>query len=654
LPESDLQQPASPLNSFASLVRALVLCVIAPYLLGATANSPPSVHPAQSLINRATAAMRSDPEASRAAAESALDELKRQPDIDLSIRARLILCDYYGERDYAAAARQLEFAIAVLPQAQRPGLRAGVLTCQADITEAAGDIVRAAAFLEQAVQIATDTKDDEMLADALYSRGALVGVQGNFANGLADLRRAQMLYDRLNMPSHALTVHNNIAILYSRMGDYSKALEIHTITVKSQRKAGMRRDLAITLHNIGRTNEHLENWDAASRAFSESLSISRELHYARGEAYALRGMAEVSIAQNDAREALTILDEASVLQKQISDASLGARIQLSRGKALHQLRRLSESIAALEQARKYYTQADAVIELDATDNELANVYADLGSWRTAYEYRVQAQTIEQHLFRNRFDQRFATLKVEFDTAAKEKQNAALIRENQANEKALIQERRVDQWQVAVIGLAFLLLTLLAMIAWHQRRASLSMRGLAMTDELTGVPNRRSALRALERIMEQAAPTPCAVLLVDIDHFKSINDKHGHPEGDAALKLIASKLRSLVHEPASLGRLGGEEFMVVLPDTTMDRARETAELYRTQIAALDAQRWRADQRITVSIGISVSIPGRDNPTLMMQRADAALYLAKHAGRNCVKTEADIVVDIEVGKSVATTS
>jgi diguanylate cyclase (GGDEF)-like protein len=612
---------------------------VGPALAVATDSSAPA-HPAYNLVERATLAMRSDPDASRGSAEAALDALKRTPDADLSIRARLILCDYYGERDSETAIRQLEFAIALLPQARRPGLRAGVLNCQGDILEASGDVAKAITYFEQAVTVATEAKDDEMLAQALFSRGSLVGIQGNFANGLADLRRAQVLFDRLKMPLHAITVHNNIAILYSRMGDYTQALEIYKMTLRSQRRAGMRRDSALTLHNIGRTNEHLSQWTSASQAFNESLSISRDLHYARGEAYALRGIAAATAAQGDPRAALEILDKAGALQKQIADASLGARIQLARGKALHQLHRLHESIAALEQARKYYADADALIDLGATLDALAEVHAEQGNWRTAYDFTSEARAIEQKLFRNRFDQRFATLKVEFDTAAKDKENELLTRENQANQRALTQEHNVQNLQAVVIALAILLLALLAVIAWRQRRASLKMRGLAMTDELTGVPNRRAALRALARQTEPAPATPCAVLIVDIDHFKSINDKHGHPEGDEALKAIAATLRSLVHEPASLGRLGGEEFIVILPSTSLEQARDSAEHIREQIAAMDMRRWRDEQRITVSIGVSVAAPENDNPTALMQRADAALYRAKRAGRNCVKTQADI--------------
>jgi diguanylate cyclase (GGDEF)-like protein len=579
------------------------------------------------------------------AAESALESLKRTPNPDLSIQARLILCNYYGERDHRAAVGQLEFAIALLPLARRAGLRAGVLTCQGDITEAAGDIDKASEFLNQAVQIAETTKDDEMLANALYSRGALAGIQGNFANGLADLQKAQGLFERLHMTQHALSVHNNIAILYSRMGDFSKALEIYVKTLKDQRKAGMRRDSALTLHNIGRTNEHLAQWDKALQAFLESLAISRDLQYARGQAYALRGIAAATAGQGDPHAALKFLDEASALQKQISDAALVARIQLARGKILHQLNRLNESTIVLEQARRYYTQASAMIDLGDTDEELATVYAAQGYWRIAYEYRAQAQAIEQKLFRSRFDQRFATLKVEFDTAAKEKENELLTRENQANQRALAQEHNVQQLQAIVIALGVLLLIAFGTVAWQQRKTSVRMRNLAMTDELTGVPNRRAALRRLEAIVHRRDSALCALMIIDIDHFKKINDKHGHPEGDEALKAVANKLRSLVLPPALLGRLGGEEFIAVLPATNLQEARLAAEKYRTEVISIDAQRWLGERRITVSIGISISNPGFDTPTTMLQRADAALYMAKHAGRNCVMTEMDASVDDE---------
>src|SRR5690606_6805077 len=180
-------------------------------------------HPAATYITRGMMEMRTNPEASRRDAEAALEILRRQEDPDLEIRARMLLCDYYSERDTAAARAQIAAAMPLLASARRPGLRAGLLTCEGEIYEAGGENAQARSHYEHAVAVATDTRDDEMLAGALFSRGYLLGLQGDFATGLADLRRSQSLYEQLKMPHHALTALNAIAILYNRMGDYEQA-----------------------------------------------------------------------------------------------------------------------------------------------------------------------------------------------------------------------------------------------------------------------------------------------------------------------------------------------------------------------------------------------------------------------------------------------
>jgi len=232
------------------------------------------------------------------------------------------------------------------------------------------------------------------------------------------------------------------------------------------------------------------------------------------------------------------------------------------------------------------------------------------------------------------------VKVEFDTAAKEKENALLIRENDANEKALTQARRARQLQAVAITLTVLLAGLLATVAVYQRRTTLRMRQLALTDELTGVPNRRDVLNRLEQLLTRANEPPCCILIVDIDHFKSINDHHGHPIGDEVLKFVAREMRTAVREPAFFGRLGGEEFLIVLPDTTLPGALPAAERFREQISSVDTTRWLpVRRRITASIGVTISRPGICTSSDMLMRADGALYAAKRGGRNCVKTWQD---------------
>jgi diguanylate cyclase (GGDEF)-like protein len=592
-------------------------------------------HPAQALIDRAAVAVRTDPEASRRDAEAALVLLAKQPDPDLEVRAHMLLCDHLSERDRTAAEHEVELARALLSKVTRRGLEAGVLTCQGTILETAGDNAQAREYYEQGVRIATDTGDKEMLAGALFSRGYLMGLQGQYSAGLIDLKRAQATYEQLEMPHHALTALNSIAIMYSRMGDYAQAIDMYTRALKAQREAGMLREMGVTLHNIGRSNEYLQQWDAAQKAFEETYTISRELNYARGEAYALRGLGAVENGKGNPQAALATLDRAAALQRQTPDARLNAQILLARGIALHQLNRLPASAEALQDAVDIFLHADSRAELRRAYSELAAVQAEMGDWHDAYNNLAQSQEVAERLFRNQIDQRFATLRVEFDTAAKDKENALLLRENEANAKALAQGQKARRLQAAVIVLTVILAALLATLAVHQWRTTRRMHALAMTDELTGVPNRRAVLARLDPLLARS-DAACAMLIIDIDHFKSINDQHGHPEGDEALKLVATRLRAEVHEPAFIGRLGGEEFVIVLPGAGAEEAHRVAEGFREQVTTIDTRRWLESKRITVSIGLTVAKATGDTSSTMLQRADAALYEAKRSGRNCVRT------------------
>jgi len=599
-------------------------------------------HPAQALVDRAVIEVRTDPEASKRDAESALALIQRQPNPDLEIRARLLICDYQSERDPDAAQKQIDAVGALLPKARRPGLRAGMLNCQGEMAETAGRTTQARSDYENAVTVAMSSNDEEMLALSLFERGWLLGLQGEYASGLADLRHADTLFEKLKMPLHALTTRDGIATLYNRMGDYEQAKHIYTVALKDQRSANMYREEAVTLHNLGRTHEYLGEWNSAKEAFTEALGICRHIDYPRCEAYALRGLAAISNASGDARGALTTLARASELQSHTPDARLRALILLARGVSLHQLERLAESSAALEEAAGIFREGDSLVDLASTDSELASVYAAMGNWRAAFERQTDAKTISEKLLKNQIDQRFQSLKIEFDTAAKEKENQTLLRENAANQRALIQGLSVRRLQAAVIVLAVLLLGVLATLAIYQHGSSLRMRKLAMTDELTGVPNRRAVLARLDPVLSSAAQPPCSILIVDIDHFKSINDHHGHVAGDQVLKVVADRVRSGVAEPGFFGRLGGEEFLIVLPGVVLDPAIQVAERLREGIMAIDTGRWFADHRsITASIGVATSSPGGDTVSSMLQRADAALYAAKRGGRNCVMCEPDVV-------------
>lgn len=156
---------------------------------------------------------------------------------------------------------------------------------------------------------------------------------------------------------------------------------------------------------------------------------------------------------------------------------------------------------------------------------------------------------------------------------------------------------------------------------------------ARTDALTGLPNRRSFDEELRRRFDQwrRNDVPVSLLLVDIDHFKSINDRHGHPTGDAALRWTAQIIRDALREMDIPARYGGEEFGVILPGTRLSDASNVAERLRAAIAARPFEENGAAFAVTASIGAATAV-ANDSPEELIGRADEALYQAKQHGRN----------------------
>ncbi len=158
---------------------------------------------------------------------------------------------------------------------------------------------------------------------------------------------------------------------------------------------------------------------------------------------------------------------------------------------------------------------------------------------------------------------------------------------------------------------------------------------AATDGLTGLPNKRMVTEALKRMFAQATRTksPLGLLLLDLDHFKQVNDQHGHAAGDQVLASVGAALRSVVRDRDFAGRNGGEEFAVLLPDTDIAAALEIAERIRATIAEVTLP--GTDVPVTVSIGVA-GFPDHASTLERLERlADAALYVAKRQGRNRVE-------------------
>jgi diguanylate cyclase (GGDEF)-like protein len=171
-----------------------------------------------------------------------------------------------------------------------------------------------------------------------------------------------------------------------------------------------------------------------------------------------------------------------------------------------------------------------------------------------------------------------------------------------------------------------------------------LRETSLRDGLTGCFNRTHALEVIDVELRRArrSQNPVSLILFDIDRFKDVNDRYGHLCGDQVLAAVGAKMREVLRGSDLKCRYGGEEFLVLLPETPLEGAKRVADTLRRELAETPIQ-WKGETvSITSSFGVTVALPAEINTDAMIGRADAALYRAKDQGRNCVRLSVETAV------------
>ena len=165
-----------------------------------------------------------------------------------------------------------------------------------------------------------------------------------------------------------------------------------------------------------------------------------------------------------------------------------------------------------------------------------------------------------------------------------------------------------------------------------------LESLSLTDALTGLPNRRHAMASLSRCWNEAKRRQqlLVCMMIDADHFKGVNDVYGHDAGDRVLRVLARALRHAFRTDDLVFRLGGDEFLVICPNTDLEGGMHVAEQTRRAISALKVETGGAPWRGSVSIGVAVSSAEMDSYETLIKQADKGVYAAKAAGKNCVRS------------------
>lgn len=353
-------------------------------------------------------------------------------------------------------------------------------------------------------------------------------------------------------------------------------------------------------------------------------------------------LAEAQLDQGRVQEALEL--SRTTLEQELASGRIShaADTRVNIARALHAMGRDEEALAQLATGIEEAERTDHRLVLHELYAARSRIAEQVGQLDLALE---DARRIAE-LRRRPDDRASPDLVAELEARYRSREQALQIR-------SLEQEQRSDRLQLAEATLeaerqrtrglmagaaALVAIALVALLVWllrTQRRLAARLQELSERDPLTGVENRRAFTRRLEEVFAQQRPRArLALMILDLDHFKSINDRFGHPFGDTVLLATVAAVRDTLEDACHLARLGGEEFALLCEDHDPSSAADLAERLRAAIAAMRIAGPRGEISISVSIGVAPLGTRIDQPGDWLRAADAALYRAKDEGRNRV--------------------
>jgi len=397
----------------------------------------------------------------------------------------------------------------------------------------------------------------------------------------------------------------NIGNVYSTRGDFAEALSFHQRSLDQSVRIGDTASVVCTLCNLGGDHVDMGRYEEAIEACRRSVALGETLEDWKQVSVALTNMGYALGKTGRQAEALECYVRALKVARSVQNHQTAAYSLLSIGEML--LRQ-----GSLDEARRHLAEAAALAQTIGSRQTafgafeaLSEVCKRQGDYAAALGHHETFRRLEKEVFTEEADDRAKSLVIKLE----------------------VEHHRREAEVLAEINTAL-------------QKANTRLETLATTDHLTGLPNHRTLVAALdaETARARCEGGPCALLFLDIDHFKSVNDTHGHSVGDAVLAEFAACVRACLREDDILGRWGGEEFLVLLPGRDAEEALWIGERVR---AAVADHRLAAKEGLsmTCSIGAAACPPQKAVRHSLVEAADQALYAAKRLGRNQVRAAGD---------------
>ncbi len=460
--------------------------------------------------------------------------------------------------------------------------------------------------LQRASVLLKEAPDDDVLNVHAPTLATACAVRGDTAGAVGAMHEAAQVARRLGDRLAEGVAIGNIGFFHGEQ-DEPEPYAAYTLQALALfREAGAERYIAQACCNLGGALSRMGRIDEARAAYEEGLPIARRLDWPRGHALFEAGLGGLAVAEGRIEEGLAGYARSIELLEGIGDRFQVARHQVLVGRTLVEAGRHAEAVAPLQACLATSRAAGFRENVSQASEHLSRAFEAIGDPAAALT------ALREHV---------AARAVDNDARIAERVHVAELRlRTDAARREFEQEReRAEQWARVNGELAAALAA--------QRTLEVQLQEAARTDPLTGLSNRRHQQAVLASV---PIGRTVAVALIDVDHFKFVNDRHGHAVGDTVLIAVAQRLAGAVRGADSVARWGGEEFCIVMPGTSEAAALAIADRLVRSFAGAPIAVEVGAVSVTISVGVAASSDGEG--AALLNHADRALYAAKRRGRS----------------------
>jgi diguanylate cyclase (GGDEF)-like protein len=550
------------------------------------------------------------------------------------------LAFFHGVQAYAYSMLELD---AQARQAARQGLRvapAGAtrLNLAMILAENAYDLAGLARAIESIEElrgtVAPGTVADSCL---LISHGRLEFRAGRIDLAVRDHTRAYQDSITAQRPRQRVLAAGALSVVMRAAGDFEQAEALIREVIAWDTAHDLTLDLSVQRYQLATVMQDMHHDGPALEQLARARQLSEQLGDDQGVAFVDLHVCQIRASQNDTATARRSCEQAlrTFQRNETIDMVKDTRVTLAQLDLEEGLP--AAALATLNGVLEHGGRDVLPRSLPRMYQLRSEVEARLGLYEAAY--RDSAEFLRRYQVTNESErQRQVTaLRTRFDADREIERNELLQRQLALERERAERQRLQLRWTASLAAAGAALIALLAYIVVSTQRHRRQLLRLAGEDALTGLANRRETT-----LLAEAALAGCVrrgqvltLALLDLDHFKRVNDRLGHAEGDRVLREFARQARTQLRASDILGRWGGEEFLLVMADCTLDQGLATLERVRDAIRAIAMVPGPAPEPLTLSAGLATNEDAAPTLEALVVRADAALYEAKNSGRDGVR-------------------